>query len=146
MCAASSEPFPEDLMAVYWLSAAEGNAWLSPEDVVNRLRAAFDHVLVDRDAGQALAQQFLAKYRKLEEAGLGVNAIPLREVERQWSVTLLVQAWDDSGPTARFQTVVRVDHYLQLHFAPKTASVRKRRTIKKVADALGYRAVPIDAD
>jgi len=124
---------------LFWLRPSGAASWLSPEEVVARLKKVFDHVSADHEGARKLGDRFVSKYRMLLQAGLGAkNSTPLEIVERQWRDAVIVQAWDVSASTVPFQIVVKSEHRLELVFPAKAPFQEKRRAAEKAAVALGY--------
>jgi hypothetical protein len=134
-------------MKVFWLQPHDGDGWLSPGDVVARLRSAFDNLRVDREAARALGEDVVGKYRRLVDAGLRhQGSVAVDVFERRWRDAVIVRAWDDAETTAPFEAVVKTEDRLELRFPPKMHFQRKRRTAEKVAAALGYRILHFDPE
>jgi len=134
-------------MKVYWLSPPDGQPWLTPEQVVARLEAAFPRVGADTRAAQERGQRFIERYRRLIAAGLGdSNSIPLEVVEHHWSGALLVEVWADTEGVARFQTIAYTDHRLELEFGRRVPARTQRGLANSAARALGYILQSVDGD
>ena len=132
---------------IFRLRASDGASWLSPAEVVARLKTVFDHVSADPEGARKLGDRFVSKYRRLLQAGLGdKNSTPLETVERQWRDAVIVQASDVSASTAPFQVVVKSAHHLELMFPAKAPFQKKRRAAEKAARALGYAIEHFDPD
>jgi hypothetical protein len=123
---------------IFWLKPNDA-AWLSPDEVVARLRDCFDNVTEDREAARMLGDRFLKTYRALIEAGHGdEESTPLDVVERQWRDAILVKVSDNTGAAASFEVMVQNEYRLELVFPAKAAFQKKRRAAEKMAKALGY--------
>jgi hypothetical protein len=133
-------------MKVYWLSPPDGQPWLSPQEVVERWRAAFPRVAADAVAAGALAEQFIGKYRELLAAGRGHNPTPLEEVERRWSGALVVEVEPDAESAASFRAVVYTRYHLALEFGRNVSPRSRRGLAVAAARALGYRVQAVDGD
>src|SRR5262249_38671080 len=134
-------------MKVYWLMPLEGQPWLTPEEVVARLEAAFPRARFSAEAAQERGQRFLAKYRALLAADpQHGNATPLEVVERQWSGALLVEVWADPEGVARFQTVAFTEHRLELEFGKGMPARGRRGLANDAAKALGYWLEAVDGE
>jgi hypothetical protein len=124
---------------VFWLHPAAAGGWLSPAEVVERLRAVFDSVSADRDEGRELGELYVNLYRAMRAAGVGASdSAPVETVERQWSDAVVIRAADAGESSAPFETLVRRDYRLELRFARGTHFRRKQRAAAKAAAALGY--------
>ena len=133
-------------MKLFWLSPADGQAWLSPQQVVERWSEAFARVTADADAARPLGERFLARYRALLAAGQGHNPTPLEVVERQWAGALVVEVWIDAAAPPAFRVVVCTDHRLELQFGRGVPPRKRRGLATAAAKALGYRVETVDGD
>jgi hypothetical protein len=132
---------------VFWLHPCNGGTWRSPDEVLARLSAAFDHVKADRNEARSMGEKFLKTYRALMEYGLGdANSVPLEVVERQWRDAVLLDVSDNSEATAEFQVIVRSEHKLELQFPVKSPYQKKRRSAEKAAKALDYTIEHFDVE
>lgn len=134
-------------MKTYWLSPSEGQPWLSPDEVVARLRPCFPRVLWDAGAAQERARRFIDRYRDLIASGLAdENSTPIKVVEHRWSGALLVEVWADVGGVARFQTTVCNEYRLELEFGRGIPARSRRELANAAARVLGYRVESFEGD
>jgi hypothetical protein len=126
-------------MKIFRLRPDTGGEWLAPADIVERLRAAFDHADADEEEGREYAAIYVSTYQRMLEAGVGApGAAPVEAIERQWRDAVVVRARDDGEATAPFEALLRREYRVELRFAAGTHFKRRQRTAQKAAAALGY--------
>jgi hypothetical protein len=134
-------------MKIYFLTPSDGDDWLSPEEVAERLRASFAHVDVSAEAARKQGGELISKYRTLVQAGLGsANSTSLEELDRRWSGALSVVAWVDDDRAEWFSTVACKGYRLELVFGPAVSGRKRRSLADKAARALSYLVNSVDGD
>jgi hypothetical protein len=134
-------------MKSYFLTPSDGDDWLSPEEVAERLRASFAHVDVSAEAARKQGDELIRKYRTLVQAGLGnANSTSVEELERRWSGALSVVASVHDDGAEWFRTVACNGYRLELIFGPAVSGRKHRSLADKIARALGYLVNSVDGD
>ena len=134
-------------MKIHYLRPPEGNAWLSPEEVVIRFRNAFPRIDVDAEAARKQGATILGKYQALRDAGLGdANSLPVAKLEERWDGALAILVVTNENANEWFQTIACNSDHLRLDFGPGVTGRRRKPIAVLAAKALGYRVQSTDGD
>lgn len=134
-------------MKIYFLAPADGDDWLSPNEVADRFRDVFARVDVNAEAAQMQGSEFLAKYRRLREAGLGDSqSTSIDELEERWAGALLIAVGVDDDAKVCFRTTALNEYRLELVFGPDVSGRKHRPVAKQAATALCYVLQSTDGD
>lgn len=110
---------------IFRLHPCEGDARHSPEQVVVRLDAVFDHVIADRDEAQRMGAEVVSTFRELLRRWID-GSTRLGGIERLWRDAVVLRVSDDSDQMAPFKIVVfPTEDKLQFHFAEETPIQKK---------------------
>jgi hypothetical protein len=117
------------------LSPRSGSPFLTPEEVVRRLRAAFPSVHVDPERGAAGVDAQLAHMRRIAGPGQPFSTAEVEEKQRNRGRAVHV-AVTDAGVT--LATVVEVDEGLFFAYESAAEEGSAVRLVERMAEALGY--------
>jgi hypothetical protein len=116
-------------MACYALSPADGESWLSPSDVVERLRGAFASVKSDAEEGIKYANQVLARMKQIRAPQPVID-----HLEQRYEDAIAVAVSDgavDSAPRLSF--AVMAEESIKIYTEPSLLPL-----VTRCMSALGY--------
>jgi hypothetical protein len=134
-------------MKIYFLIPSDGDDWLSPEEVAERLRGSFAHVYVSAEVARKQGDELIRRYRMLMQSGLGnANSTSIEELQRRWCGAISVEAKIDDDSAEWFRTFACNGYRLELIFDPAVSGRKQRSLADKAARALGYLVDSTDGD